>query len=285
VTGSAAARWLLLAALWSLQFIFMLLAVPVFGTAVVAESRALLGALFLLPYTALLLHQSFAPRTHWRDYLAVGLTNNVLPFLFYAWAATILPAGYLSVINGLVPLWTAVFAAWLLHERMRVARILGFALGIAGVALIARYGPLELDTRTLLGTLAAVVATAVWGWSGVIIKQCNHHVPSMELAAGSISSAAILMSPLLLATPAPASWTGEAIVGILCLGFLISGVAYVPFFTLIRDIGATRTLAVGLTVPVLGIVWGWLLLGEPITASMFAGAALVVIGLVRVMKR
>jgi drug/metabolite transporter (DMT)-like permease len=285
VTRSAAARWLLLAALWSLQFIFMRLAVPVFGTAVVAESRALLGALFLLPYTVWVLRQSFAPRAHWRDYLAVGLTNNVLPFLFYAWAATTLPAGYLSVINGLVPLWAAVFAAWLLHERLRFSRIAGFTLGIAGVALIARYGPLELDTRTLLGTLAAVAATTIWGWAGVVIKQRNRRVPSMELAAGSIASAALVMTPLLIATPAPASWSSEAIIGMLGLGLLISGLAYVPFFTLIRDIGATRTLAVGLTVPVLGIVWGWLVLGEPITASMFAGAALVVIGLVLVMKR
>ena len=285
MSGSAAARWLLLAALWSLQFIFMRLAVPVFGTAVVAESRALLGALFLLPYTVGLLRQPFAPRAHWRDYLAVGMTNNVLPFLFYAWAATILPAGYLSVINGLVPLWTAVFAVWLLHERLRASRIAGFALGIAGVALIARYGPLELDSRTALGTLSAVAAATIWGWAGVVIKQRNRHVPSMELATGSIASAALVMSPLFIATPAPASWSGEAIIGLLCLGVLISGVAYVPFFTLIRDIGATRTLAVGLSVPVLGIVWGWLLLDEPITASMFGGAALVVIGLVLVMKR
>jgi len=65
----------------------------------------------------------------------------------------------------------------------------------------------------------------------------------------------------------------------------VSGLAYVPFFTLIRDIGPTLTLAVGLTVPVLGIAWGWLLLDEPVTTSMLAGAALVVIGLLLVMKR
>ena len=285
MTSSATGRWLLLAALWSLQFIFMRLAVPVFGSAVVAEWRALLGALFLVAYTAWIVRRPLAPLAHWRDYLAVGLTNNVLPFLLYAWAASTLPAGYLSVINGLVPLWAAMFAAWLLRERLRASRIAGFAFGLAGVALIARLGPVELDSRAALGALAAVAAATVWGWAGVVIKQRNRRVPSMELAVGSIGSAAIIMSPLALATPPTASWTLEASAGLLALGILISGLAYVPFFTLIRDIGPTRTLAVGLTVPLLGILWGWLLLGEALTASMFAGAALVILGLLLVMKR
>lgn len=285
MTQSAAGRWLLLASLWSLQFIFMRVAVPVFGTAVVAEARALLGALFLVAYSAWLVRQPLAPLAHWRDYLAVGLTNNVLPFLLYAWAATTLPAGYLSVINGLVPLWTAMFAAWLLHERLRASRVAGFACGLAGVALIARLGPLELDSRSALGTLAALAAATIWGWAGVVIKQHNRRVPSMALATGSIGTAALVMLPLWFATPPPASWTLEATAALLALGVLVSGLAYVPFFTLIRDIGPTLTLAVGLTVPVLGIAWGWLLLDEPVTTSMLAGAALVVIGLVLVMKR
>jgi drug/metabolite transporter (DMT)-like permease len=283
--SSAAGRWLLLASLWSLQFIFMRLAVPVFGTAVVAESRALLGALFLLAYTAWIVRQPLAPLAHWRDYLAVGLTNNVVPFLLYAWAATSLPAGYLSVINGLVPLWTAMFAAWLLHERLRAARVAGFVCGLAGVALIARLGPLELDSRSALGTLAALAAATIWGWAGVVIKQRNRRVPSMELGTGSITVAALIMMPLWFATPPPATWTLEATAALLALGALVSGLAYVPFFTLIRDIGPTFTLAVGLTVPVLGIAWGWLLLDEAVTTSMLAGAALVVIGLLLVMKR
>jgi drug/metabolite transporter (DMT)-like permease len=285
VTQSAAARWLLLAALWSLQFIFMRMAVPVFGAAVVAEARALCGALFIGFYTWWLLRQAVTPHAHWRDYLVVGCTNNVLPFLFYAWAATILPAGYLSVVNGLVPLSTALFSVWLLHERLRPARVLGFLFGLAGVALIAELGPVELDARTALATLASIAGAVIWGWAGVLIRQRQGRVPTMELAAGSIGCAALVMSPLWLAAPPAASWTFEAIAGLLGLGFLISGLAYLPFFTLIRDIGATRTLTVGLTVPVLGIAWGWLLLGETVTLSMFAGAGLVILGLVLVMKR
>ena len=65
----------------------------------------------------------------------------------------------------------------------------------------------------------------------------------------------------------------------MAVGLLCSGVAYLPFFTLIRDIGPTRTLSVGLLVPVLGVLWGWLLLGEAVTLPMLAGTALVLAAL------
>jgi drug/metabolite transporter (DMT)-like permease len=64
-----------------------------------------------------------------------------------------------------------------------------------------------------------------------------------------------------------------------------SGVAYLPFFTLIRDIGPSRTLTVGLAVPVLGILWGWLFLGETVTLSMLAGTALVLSALALTLRR
>ena len=64
-----------------------------------------------------------------------------------------------------------------------------------------------------------------------------------------------------------------------------SGVAYLPFFTLVRDIGPSRSLTVGLAVPVLGVLWGWLFLDETVTAGMLAGAALVLAALALVMRR
>src|SRR5258706_252881 len=182
---SAVARWLLLATLWSLQYIFMRMSVPVFGTGIVAESRGFFSALFLVPWVIFVMRESIGLREHWRDHLAVTLVNNVLPFLCFAWAATELPASYLAVMNGMVPLWSGIIAAPVLKERL---------------------GPLH------------------------------------------------------------------------------SGVASLPFFTLVRDIGPTRTLTVGLAIPVLGIFWGWLLLGEIITLSMLGGAALVLLALALVMR-
>jgi len=285
LTRSAAARWLLLATLWSLQFIFMRVAVPVFGTAPVAEARALFAACFLLPWVLWIARLQLAPLEHWRDYLVVGLTNNVLPFLCFAWAATVLPAGYMAVINGTVPLWTAIFSALILHERLRAARVVGFLLGLIGVGMIVNLGPLELSWRILAATAASLAGAALWGWAGVLIKQRYGRLPPMAVAAGSVAFAAAIMLPLWTQAPPLEAWTPVATANMVALGLLCTGFAYLPFFTLIRDIGPWRTLSVGMIVPLLGIFWGWLFLGEAVTVGMLAGAALVLAALALVMKQ
>ena len=284
MTSSAAARWLLLATLWSLQHIFGRVAVPVLGTGLVAELRAVFGAAFLVPWIILAMRDAVGIREHWRDHLAVCMVNNVLPFVCFAYAATVLPAGYLAVMNGMVPLWSAVLSVPVLKEKFDARRIGGFMLGIAGVALIVKLGPIELTPQTAIGTLVGMVGAFFWGWAGVIIRQRTERIPAMSLAVGSIVFAAAILSPAWLQAPPLAQWTPLATAAAIALGVLVSGVAYLPFFTLVRDIGPTRTLTVGLATPVLGIFWGWLLLGETITVSMIAGAALVVVALGLVMK-
>ena len=283
--GYDAGRWLLLATLWSLQFIFMRVAVPVFGTAPVAEARALFASLCLVPWVLYVARQRIAPLEHWKDYLTIGLVNNVLPFVCFAWAATVLPAGYLAIINGTVALWTALFAALILKEPLGAGRAAGFVLGIAGVALIVNLGPVALDSRTILGALAGLAGSALWGWAGVLIKQRTGRVQPMSLAAGSIAFAAAMMLPFWIEAPPVAAWTPGAAAATVALGALCTGLAYLPFFTLIRDIGPSRTLSVGFAVPVLGVLWGWLLLDEAVTLPMLAGAALVLVALALVLRK
>jgi drug/metabolite transporter (DMT)-like permease len=271
--------------MWSFQYIFLRVAVPVFGTAAVAEGRALAATLFLLPWVVWVMRQRVGLVEHWRDHLAVALVNNVLPFVCFAWAASVLPAGYLAIINGMVPLWAAIIAVPVLKERLGGGRIAGFALGIAGVALIVNLGPVKLNGTTLLGTLVAIAGAAFWGWAGVMIKQRSGRLPPMGLAAGSIAFAAVLMAPLWVTAPPAATWTAPALLSLIGVGVVCSGLAYLPFFTLVRDIGPSRTLTVGLAVPVLGVLWGWLLLDEAVTLGMLAGAALVMAAMALVLRR
>src|SRR5688572_9596169 len=283
--GYDAARWLALATMWSFQYIFLRVAVPAFGTAAASEGRALFAALFLVPWVVWVARQRIAPLAHWKDHLAVALVKNVLPFVCFAWAATVLPAGYHAIINGMVPLWAAIIAVPVLHERLGPDHIAGYALGVAGVALIVNLGPVEMSWTTVIGTLVAIAGAGFWGWAGVLIKQRAGRLPPMGLAAGSIAFAALLMSPLWVLVPPPATWTAPSVLSLIAVGVVCSGLAYLPFFTLVRDIGPSRTLTVGLAVPVLGVLWGWLLLDEPVTFGMLAGAALVLAALSVVMRR
>jgi drug/metabolite transporter (DMT)-like permease len=267
-----------------LQYLLLRVCVPVIGAGAVADGRAILGALFLIP-AALAMGQRIGLREHWRDHLAISLSNNVAPFLCIAWAAAALPAGYLSVISGTVPLWGGVFAAWMLKERLHRRQVVGFVVGLAGVALIVNLGPVALDARSVLGAAAALAGAALWGWGGVVIKQRSAALPPVGLAAGASSMGAIVMLPLWAGAPAPAAWTPEAAIALAALGLLGTGLAYLAFFTLVRDIGPSRTLTTALLIPALGVLWGWLFLDEAVTAPIILGVALVLIALATVMRR
>jgi drug/metabolite transporter (DMT)-like permease len=271
--------------MWSFQYIFLRVAVPEFGTAAVSGGRALFATLFLVPWVVWVARQRIGPLEHWKDHLAVALVNNVAPFVCFAWAATVLPAGYLAIINGMVPLWAAVIAVPVLQERLSGARLAGFALGVAGIALIVNLGPVQMGWNTFFGTLVAIAGAAFWGWAGVMIKQRAGRLPPMGLAAGSIAFAAVLMAPLWGFAPPPVTWSAASLASLIAVGVICSGLAYLPFFTLVRDIGPSRTLTVGLAVPVLGVLWGWLLLDEAVTLGMLAGAALVIAALAVVLRR
>jgi drug/metabolite transporter (DMT)-like permease len=171
-----------------------------------------------------------------------------------------------------------------LKEPFGARRIAGFVLGVAGVALIVNLGPIPLDARTIAGALVAMLGAFFWGWAGVVIRQRSGRARPMSLAAGSVVFCCLILSPAWLTAPPASTWTGGALAALIALGVLVSGVAYLPFFTLVRDIGPTRALTVGLAVPVLGMVWGSLLLGEAITLAMIAGAALVIVALALVLK-
>jgi len=277
------ARLLALAAMWSLQYLFMRVAVPALGAGLVAEIRALAAALFLLP-AVLLMGYRVDLLAHPRTFFRLSLVNNVLPFACFAFAAASLPAGYLSLINGIVPLWTALFAAWLLNEPLGGRRIIGFALGLGGVALIVNLGPVVLDAQVVVAVLVGLLGAAFWGWGGVMIKQHTGEMPALALAAGSITYSALLLSPgWVQATTA--TWTVATTSAAIAVGVVCSGIAYLAFFTLVRDIGPSRTLAVTFLIPVLGVLWGWLLLDEAVTLSMVVGGLMVVAALGLVLRR
>ena len=277
------ARLLALATMWSVQYLFMRVAVPALGFGLVAELRALFAAAFLIP-TAIVLGQRTHLHAHGRTYFRLSLVNNVLPFICFAFAAASLPAGYLSIINGTVPMWTALFASWLLHEPLGGRRVVGFVLGLAGVALIVQLGPVALDARIVLAVVVGLVGAASWGWGGVMIKQYAGEIPVIALAAGSISVSALLLSPAWLEATT-AAWTLGAAASAIALGLVCSGIAYLAFFTLVRDIGPSRTLSVTFLIPVLGVLWGWLLLDEAVTVSMIVGGVMVVGALGLVLRR
>lgn len=275
-------RLVLLAAIWGASFLFNRITAPLLGPVLTAELRTLIAGIALAIWFAA---TGFNPewRRWGRQYVIVGMLTSGLPFLLWAYAALSLTAGLMSVLNATSPMWGALWSALLLGERLNARRVLGLVIGVAGVALVTR--PEPGATLVYPAIIAALVAAFCYGLAGAYMKRWASGVPSRGMAVGTQLAAGVLLIPFIALWPPAAAPTPLVAASMLALGLVCGAVAYLLYFRLIADIGATGALTVTYLIPVFGVLWGALFLGETISASMLAGAALVVLGTVCVLRR
>ena len=282
MNGADYARLVLLAALWGGAFVFLRVAAPVLGPAWTAECRVLLGGLALLAWLRL---TGFDPglRRHARFYLLIGTVSIAAPFALYSYAAMHAPASLLSIVNATAPIFGLAWSALFRDERVTLRKAAGLALGIVGVALIVR--PPDGGVAAQVGPLAAALAACCcYGATGVLMKRFSSGASPRGMAAGNQLAAALVLLPLLPFFPPLAAPTPVVIANVLALALLASGVAFLLYFRLIADVGATRALTVTYLIPLFGVLWGWIFLGETLPATALAGGALILAGTVLVTR-
>lgn len=277
------ARLVTLAAVWGLSFVFMRVVAPPLGPVWTAALRVLIGGAALVAWLALT-HRETKLREHWRAYLVIGAVNSALPFFLFAYAALSLPASYLAILNATVPLYAVLLAAVWLDEPLTLAKVAGVALGIAGVAVVTGAGAIEMDSRAWLAVGAVLVATLCYAVVGIGIKRRGQGLSPYGIAAWSQLFAALVLFPPATLLPPAGPVTPLVLASLAGLGLLCSGIAYLLYYRLLQDIGPTRTTTVTFLLPVFGIVWGALLLGEAVTLTMLAGVLLIIGGTAAVLR-
>jgi len=274
---SDVAELLLLAALWGGSFLLMRVASPVLGPVWLIEARVLLAGTALLPVLARLnLLQEL--RRNAVPLLIVGCINSALPFVLLAFATLSLPAGFTSILNGTVPLFGTIVAAIWLKERLTPPRLVGFVLGFAGVVVLVGWQVTVVTPSFVTAVAAGLGAALMYAIAAPYIKRSCAGVPALVVTTGSQLGAALVLLPALPFTLPQQSPTGSAIAAVVALALLSTTLAYILYFRLIQNIGATRALTVAYLIPLFAMLWGAIALGEAITPAMILGCGLVLLG-------
>ncbi|MYM68567.1 EamA family transporter [Pseudoduganella sp. FT55W] len=269
-------RLILLAAIWGGSFLFMRIAAPVLGAAVLIEYRVLFAALFLA-VIGVFLKKTLDLKQHWKHYVILGLFNSALPFLMFAFAARTLSASVLAVLNATTPLWGTLIAAVWSRTMVSGKVMLGLALGTIGVALLVGFDHVSSKPGAGIAIAAVLFASFNYGIASNYAKQAKAVEPFAN-AHGSMWASALLVLPVVPFFPAPGEPTIGIMGAVIALGVLCSGVAYLIYFRLIQDVGPSSALTVTFLSPLFGILWGVMFLGETVGWYTFAGAAIVITG-------
>jgi drug/metabolite transporter (DMT)-like permease len=275
VTRSYVPLLLLLSAIWGSSFMFIKVGVRDFSPTSLVELRLLLAAAVLV--AAVGFRRRLASiRTAVAPGAFVGVVGMALPFLLITWGETHVDSGVAAVATSSVPIFVALLALrFAAGERSSGLRLVGLAIGLAGVAVVAGIHP-GGGWWAVAGALAVVLAAICYAASSLFIQR-SLVVGSLELAAASVLCGAAAMLPFALARlPGSVGW--KPLVSVVVLGLVATGVAQLIVNRLIEQHGAARSMLVNYVLPGFALLFGAAVLDEPVTAAKLVGLALILAG-------
>ena len=267
--------------IWGASFLFIKVAVVTIPPFTVAFGRTALAALILyvvLRYRGLKL----GSWGHlWGAFLILGLFNGAVPYTLITWAEIHIDSGLAAILNALMPLFTVLLAHFFTQdEKLNWMKVIGILLGFLGILVLIGPAVLKGLGTHVIGQLAVV--GAAWCYAmAAIYGRLLKDVPPLVSATGQLIGAALLTLPLsfIIDTPWQLSVTLLSLGALACLSLLGTALAYILYYYLLARIGATNVSLVTYLLPITGVFWGALLLGERLHWSAFLALALILAGI------
>jgi drug/metabolite transporter (DMT)-like permease len=170
---------------------------------------------------------------------------------------------------------------WTREERLSGLRLLGVALGFAGVVVAVGVEELDLARADTQAQLAVLVAAACYAVAGIYGRRAFRGMPALVPATGQMLTGALLITPYALVMrgiPAPLP-SALALWSVVALAVFGTAMAYILLYWLMERIGATRTSMVTYLLPPFALVYGALFLQERIAFNAVLGLGLVIVGI------
>jgi drug/metabolite transporter (DMT)-like permease len=272
---------LLLSALWGGSFLLIKIGVETLTPLWVAGLRILIGGLALL--LLLGLRRTALPRGKavWMRLSFMGLVGNLIPFALIGWGELQVPSALAAILMAMVPLIVVILAHFAVaDEPLTRGKLLGIVLGSAGLIVLIGPSALAGIGGHVAGELAILAATACYAASALVARGlpaigADAASAGMLLVAAPVAllAAGFLDPPARLAPSLPSLLAAGAL-GVMCTGF-----GYVLFFRILKSAGAGFASMNNFLVPLFGVIYGWIGLGERLPASAFAALVLIFCGL------
>ena len=265
-----------LALVWGASYYFIKVALRDFEPTFLVFARLAMAAAVLVPiaYRA----RAFAgPRAHVKDILVLAPIQVVVPFLLITYGEEHVSSSLTGILIASSPIFTALLLLRSPTERLGGWNLGGVLIGLVGVALL--FGvDLTGDSDTLIGGLMIVGAALGYAVGALYLKRRMGHLPSIGLAATSMSVSTVMLLPVAAFTvPAAAPSLGPT-AALVALGVLGTGLAFGIFYTLIATVGAAKASVVAYLAPGFSLAYGALLLDEPVTVGAVGGLVAILAG-------
>ena len=265
-----------MALIWGVSFVLVLRAVQAFGWVGAVTFRALIASAILLGVAAVTRRRlAFGP---WLPLAVVGATTVAGQLIGLSFATPRIGTAMAAIFVGSIPLFSmGIGHVWGL-ERITRGGQLGLALGFGGIVLLVGLPAVPVTPEFLVGCAASILGAVSAAVGSNYAHRNLRAVGSWEQTIGAFLSGGLMTLPLLLVVPVPAPPRPEDVLSLLLLAAVCSALAYVLYFRLVAEVGATLAISVEFLVTVIAVVIGAALLGEQLSAGQLLGAAAIIVG-------
>jgi drug/metabolite transporter (DMT)-like permease len=271
----------LLAAFWGASYMFIKVANRAFEPVTMMMLRLLVAALIIV--TVLAVQRGWDTTVAemralgWEGF-ALGVVNGAIPFTLIAWGEKYIDSGVAAIANATMPIFVVLLAIrFKPSETVRGLRLVGFLVGLVGVGVLAGVHP-EGGWWGAAGTLAVVVASVSYAVGALWGQRLIARTSGLVLSGASMIGGMLVLLPVGLAQ-LPSGVPGWKETGsVLALAVIGTALAQIILYRVLRSDGAARVSLVTYLLPITALIYGVLLLGEPLTWEELAGMALILGG-------
>ncbi len=215
---------------------------------------------------------------NFKVYLVGGIPLFLAMSLVY-WSAQFIPSGWISVVFGLTPFFTSLFAAILLNEKtFTTGKSIGMLLGLSGLILVFSES-LSFEQKAWWGVAGVCLSSIIHSMSSVLLKKLNPAIPSISVTTGSLMIATPLFVFNSLIHGLPEQIPSQSLAAIVYLAIMGSALGFPLYFYCLKKLHAERVALITFITPVTALLLGSWLNNELISHQIWFGTALILTGL------
>ncbi|MEQ9466427.1 MAG: DMT family transporter [Ekhidna sp.] len=279
---------ILLATLWGPSFLFIKIAVGEIPPVMLAALRIGIAGLILNTLLILKGRRLSIEKSFWKKTFIAGFFAQAVPFVLINWGEQYVDSSLASILNGLMPLFTIIFAHFMIvEEKLTRNKLGGVFLGFIGLIILVVPSISKGVEGSLAGIIAITFASVSYGIGLSYIRKHFAKTPSFQAPAAQLLSVSIYLVPLAFLFHPDFSLFSigyQAVGSLMVLAFFGTAIAFIVYFKLIEQSSAGYASLVTYLMPIYGVILGIVFLDERVSLWTILGAALILVG-IRLTKR
>lgn len=274
--------FLSLSLIWGGSFLFMAIGLDAFHPGLVTWLRVGFGATFMaaLPQA----RRTIIPSRDLFKVRSLGVLWIAIPLTLFPIAQQWIDSAVAGMLNGAMPIFTAVVATILLKTLPGRLQVIGLLIGFAGIVAIALPSAGEGNTAAI-GVALVLAATVCYAFAVNMVAPLQQAYGSLAVIARVQWVAALLVTPYGIYGLANSSFAWPSLLATMAVGFLGTGLAFVMMANLAGSVGPTRAAFITYLIPVVALVLGVVFRDEIVSPIAIGGVVLVIMGALLASRR